>query len=124
MFFPRLVWPSQAYWFISKANFRAFSTYLQGQGAYQGNSILKNRVLVNDRALFDDIVRAEDFQNYRRKYPDFGLPPETVLTSRTTPDGLQAYGHFVDRLNAIARQDGARHSRQTAAALTGLIFEY
>jgi hypothetical protein len=109
---------------LIKGNVADFVGYLQGRQSYLGSSLLKQRQIIKSDTLLQSIVRSENFEDFRRKHPDFISTPETVLNSQTTPQGLADYKGFLSRLSSIKEEDGARYSYQSVVKLTHLVQQY
>jgi hypothetical protein len=106
---------------LIKGNLLDFIRYVQGQQAYLGSSMSKERLLIDDPAMLNAVVRSVDYEDYRRKYPDFKSAPDNVLNSKTTPQELVAYNDFLSNLSRIRANDAGRLRYQSVVELTHLV---
>lgn len=101
-----------------RGNVVGFFEYLQGEQSYLGRSLLKTRVLVKTPSLLHSIVHSEDFEDFRRRHPNFQAAPETILNSKTTRQELLAYNDFLSKVSDIKASDGGQLSYRSVVELT------
>lgn len=109
---------------VTKGRFGAFFDHVAGNGAYLGNSLSTDRVIVSDDAMFKKLVADPSLEDYRRVHPDFSRSVSEQVEVPHTAAELSHYAGFLREFEAIVARDGGQRSDATAQRLVRLMYKY
>ncbi len=108
---------------VAKGNLVGLIQYFGG-GAYVGNAIYKDRLVINDTALLEKVTSSPDYQDFRRRHPDFDQPFKNQLRSTTTPQELERYKLFLSQFQAIKRDKSTNGELETVQRISQLVYRF
>jgi hypothetical protein len=108
---------------ITKSDIPGMIDYIRHGEAYVGNSLFKNRIMVDDEQLLQQIVSSPDFRDFCRRRPDFEAALSQQLRSKTTPRGEGRYRAFLSQFAAFKRDRAAVGDWESIRRITHLVHQ-
>ena len=108
---------------LTKGDLPGLIDHIRHGEAYVGNSLSKDRIVIDGGPLLGQLISSPDFQDFRRRRPDFDAPLSRQLKSKTTPEEEDRYGAFLARFAAIKRDRSAVGDWQSIRRITRLVHE-
>ncbi len=109
---------------LTKGRPLAFVDHVFYGGAYLGNSITKESVVVDGEALLAILLRDSAFEDFRRVHPDFSRPVTEQIDVPGSEDELKRYAGLLDEFRIIVSNDGGKRSDATASRIVSLVSRY
>lgn len=106
---------------VTKGRPVAFVDHVFYDGAYMGNSISTNRVVVDDDETLTKLLRDPAYEDFRRVHPDFGRPVTEQINVPGTDPELKRYAAFIRTFKEMIAEDGGKRSDATATRIVRLV---
>ncbi|MBK18252.1 MAG: hypothetical protein CMM52_05380 [Rhodospirillaceae bacterium] len=92
--------------------------------AYLGNSLVSDRVVIEDQNEIKNLLENPDYEDYRRKHPNFEKALTDQITAPHTQKELKTYGEFIESFHKIAKRYNGELTDHKARDIVSLVYKF